>query len=1183
MDFTVEQQLAIDIRDKNILVSAAAGSGKTAVLVNRIIERILSEEDPVDIDRILVMTFTNAAAAQMKERILKAIEEKRIQRPFDKNLQKQAALIHGANISTIDSFCLNVVRNHFADIDMNPDFRIADQGELKLLKQDVIEEVLENMYEEASESFIKMTECFSYGKNDSQIEKIVLQLSDFSESYPEPEEWLKNSCNSYAVGSVEELNTCQWINEYLNSSLAKLLGFRTILDRACDICTETFGPEPYLEALESDIEYIDRVTAVSDYKSLYELVSENGKPSFASLKSLRIPKEGDAPLEEINARTEKKNQVGNARSKYKDYINALFAEVNNNSLEDILTDMRIMQPMVSALIDLTVKYQRAFSERKREKNIVDFNDLEHMCLRILKTSESAASEYRQCFREIYVDEYQDSNLVQEEIIKILSLNSDVKGNLFMVGDVKQSIYGFRMARPEIFVEKYNRYPEFSNDIKSDVKIDLHDNFRSRTHVIDSVNELFRHIMTDETGSIIYDDKAALHAKADYPEGEGFTTEILYSYHEDSVNDRILEANIVAQRIKELMKTQMVTRDNQLCPMKYSDIVILLRSSKDWDVVFQKVLESEGIPVRIESSTGYFSREEVSTLLDYLKVIDNPKQDIPLMTVLRSCIGNLYDEEIAVVRGTFPDGDLYSAVLSYSNIENNSNNEKTRQIQEKLRLFLDELDYYRRKTGYTTVDMIITEIIDEYYGDCILAKVNGKKKYANLLMLLQKAREYGKTSYKGIFHFNRYIETLHKYEVDFGEANLLDENEDAVRIMTIHKSKGLEFPVCFISSMAKKMNTTDEKGAVIADADRGIGVDVIDSERRTRKKSLYKLALVRKKHLDSLSEELRVFYVAMTRAKEKLIMSGIVKKPGDLDNNSVILTGASSYLDFYKYVVGTYEVSSIERVEKNVLDIMSTEVRETIDAQIQKERVIDIISTGVHELPEEVSRRLDYIYPYKDDKSGLKVSVSELKRRSMMISEQESENDNSHEKNIYDEKDRLIPKFIKEMEGENGEHPHSATLRGTAVHRVFEIWDYNLDTDMDTVEHFIDEMHEKKRLETDLYSLINSRLVYNFVNSEIAQRMKNASLRGELRREQPFVIEDEDTGMLIQGIIDAYFYEDDEIVVVDYKTDKVKNPEELVEKYRIQLEYYSKALAMLTGKNIKEKVIYSTRLNKSIIM
>ena len=1168
MNFTKDQQLAIDIRDKNILVSAAAGSGKTAVLVNRIINRILDKENPVDIDRILVMTFTKAAAAQMKEKILSAIEEKRAQDPFNKNLLKQAALVHSANITTIDSFCLGVVRNHFSEIDLNPDFRMADEGECNLMKQDVLDKIFEKYYENSDEEFINMTETFAAKKNDNAIGDIILKLHNFSLSYPDPDEFLRGCNNAYEISRDSNIDNLFWVKEYINELDKTLNCAGRILDKAGDLCMEPLGPTPYLKAIEDDIRIVDELLAKKTYSDVYSYIEEKGI-SYMRMPSYRIPKEGDAPSAEIEKRCEIRDKVKNLREKAKKSIDAYVKLISENPVNEIISGMEAMKPHINSIINITIDFGREYSNHKREKNVVDFGDLEHMCLNILRTSESAAEEYRQYFDEIYVDEYQDSNLIQEELLKYLCKLGD-EGNLFMVGDVKQSIYGFRLARPEIFIDKYNNFKCFEN-ADHDVKIDLHDNFRSRGSVIDSVNDIFRHVMVKESGSIIYDDNAALHALANYPLGNGFETELIITEKDEDINDRELEARSVGKRIREIVGKFEVTEGERLRKAKYSDIVILLRTAKGWDNVFMNVLSDMGIPVHVTQSSGYFSQTEVATLLEYLKIIDNPLQDIPLMATLRSVIGGFYDEEIARIRGAFKEGYLFDALNEY--YETYSSNEECKALTDKIQCFTQELNYYRRKTSYTSVELIISEIIDGYYGDCILASENGKKKYANLNILLQKAVDYGKTSYKGLFHFNRYIELLHKYEVDFGEANVLDEKDDAVRIMSIHKSKGLEFPICFICGMNKKFNTKDASDAIITDVDRGIAVDIIDQVKRTKKKSMFKASLSIKKRNEVLAEELRLFYVAMTRAKEKLIMTAVCK---DYDpEDEISLQNARTYLDLYTYANRQCKIESIDLTENTVADLINEEIEKNITEEINREKINKYLAQD-NTIPVDILSRMEYKYPYFDDKSGLKVSVSELKRRSMIIKEDDSKEDNDITTDLITESEKIIPKFIKQ-----DEKVFSPALRGTAIHRVFELWDYSLNTDKESVEKFIETVYKDKRLETDLYELVNTSLVERFVNSDIAIRMRQADKNGSLRREQPFVIEDKESGMLIQGIIDAYFVEDNEIVVVDYKTDNVKCGDELIKKYQVQLNYYGTALNMLTGMNVKEKVIYSTRLNECI--
>lgn len=1191
MQLTEKQQLAVDIRDKNILVSAAAGSGKTAVLVKRIIDRVLDENNPVDIDRILVMTFTKAAAAQMKDRILKAIEEKRAVKPFDKNLQKQAALVHSANITTIDSFCMMVVRNHFAEIDLNPDFRMADEGETNLLKRDAVDEVLEQLFAEGSDDFLNMTECFASGKSDAAIDELILKMHTFSESYVDPCEWLDGCANKYSLTDVEAIDEQDYIIEYVNNAKKYLKEAINSLEEALSICQKEFGPLPYTEAIESDIDYVTGVIKKDCYSEMYEYFESVGKYSGKRLATYTMPK--NAIAEEIEIRNELKEHVKTLRAKAKVLIEEVANTVCDNSPSLILDSMHEMELPIKELIRATKMFKNRFADKKKDKNLVDFNDLEHMCLEILRTSESASKEYRDFFEEIYVDEYQDSNLVQEEILSFLTKNDETSGNLFMVGDVKQSIYGFRLARPDIFIEKYSRFPDKLSS-GPDIKIDLHDNFRSRSTVVDSVNEIFRKTMTKDTGKLDYDVNAELHAKAEYCDGMGYETELVLCVKDNEINPREMEARAVANKIKELVGTLDVKDgDNGIRKAKYSDVVILLRTAKGWDNLFMNTLESEGIPVHVTSTSGYFSQKEVATLLEYLKIIDNPLQDIPMMAALRSSFGLLYDEEVAMIRGAFPEGYLYESILKFRDTYIDTDGYEV--IISKIQSFLDTLNYYRKKTTYTPVDKIIAEIIDRTYGRYVNAEVNGAKKMANLNVLLNKAIEYGKSSYKGLFHFNRYIEMLHKYEVDFGEANTLDENDDAVRIMSIHKSKGLEFPICFVCGMSKKFNVQDLRADVILDADWGAGVNVVNPKRRTKYKSLFKTSLAIKKAYELIEEEQRLFYVAMTRAKEKLIMTAQVKDEKQLTGAGLIIPKCSSYLDFYLFANSKEEISSIKVSYVEIADLVGEEMKHAIKEMAGREEFELLLNEKTFELPAKIRQRMEYVYPYEETKGAVKVSVSELKRRSMMIKMQEDEENNSPEielindatnydddNSLSDEIEEIIPSFMRNEE-EVGEKTYSPALRGTAVHRIFELWDYTRETDIESVKSYIAKVREDKRIEEDLYELINPKVLYNFVNSSIASRMKTASLRDKLRREQPFVIEDPDTGMLIQGIIDAYFVEDGEIVVVDYKTDRAKGGDELVTKYRVQLDYYAKALSMLTGLKIREKVIYSTYLNECIIM
>ena len=1215
--YTKMQQTAIDLRGKNILVSAAAGSGKTAVLVQRIIDRILDENHPIDIDRILVMTFTRAAAAQMKEKILNAINEKRNSKPHDKNLNKQYALVHNAYIMTIDSFCMNVVKNHFEEIGLSPDFRMADEGEIKLIKQDVLEEVIEDCYEESDDGFLEMTEIFASKKTDLAIEKLVLSLSENAESYPDPVKWL-DSCVPYASINSSQLeqgendgnisqNACEdtsslqakypWIEIYVNYVKDELTYLRNILDEAGDICAEEYGPAVYLAAIEQDIEKIDWVLGFNSYEELYEKCLRNEASGFAKLATLRMPKEDEVSETELLERTRLRDRVKTIREKYKKSYSDIVELVSIMSPDSIELGMSMMAEPIAKLISVAKLFVDRFEEKKREMNVVDFSDIEHMCLQILRTGiDTTAKQYREFFEEIYVDEYQDSNFVQEEILNLIARRTqkdeNTPGNVFMVGDVKQSIYGFRNAKPEIFIDKYDRYSKDFSEL--DVRVDLSHNFRSRAEVLDSVNSLFKKIMTRNLGGIEYDENAALHLGREFPvSGCDYKTELNLFVSDPEVSDKEAEALMVANRIKRIMhemKVEDASSEGGIRPVRYSDIVILLRTAKGWDNIFMDVLESQGIPVFVTSSTGYFETIEVRTLLNFLKIIDNPLQDIPFAAVMMSMIGDFNEEEVALIRAEFKEGYLFDAFEAYYKLHCHTDCDET-VLSYKVRKLYTLLYYYRRKSEYTAVSDILTEIIDGEYGKLTKAMPGGQKRFANINMLLKKAIEYGKTSYKGIFQFNRYIEAIRKYEVDYGEANISDESDNAVRIMSIHKSKGLEFPVCFVSGMNKKFNMMDTKATVLTDGEFGIATDVIDIKKRVKSKSMQKIAISRKKNSEIIAEELRLLYVAMTRAKEKLILTGAVKDEDSFRNALVTLENSKSYLDMYSVASKQGELDNVQLSFITAEDLVDELVADTVNEEVSRADLLSLIrGERTEEYEEELVKRLDFEYPFVD-KGYVKLSVTQLKKMSDREFEPEDKSYIDNTVYLYDE-----DKFIEDVEAakeiadsrtdgkKRKTGDNSGANHGSAVHRIFEIWDYDKEPTMESVEEFLAHVKEEKLMTDELSELVEKAEVLDFVSSGIGLRMREAFKRGQLFREQPFVMCDDENdpeSMLIQGVIDAFFIEDDEIVLVDYKTDKVKKAETLKEKYSVQLVHYGRALRRLLHKEIKESVIYSTVLKECI--
>lgn len=1181
MKFTDEQLQAIDIRDRQLLVSAAAGSGKTSVLVERIIRRICDKDDPVDIDRMLVMTFTKAAAAQMRDKIIRAIEAKRAEDPTDQGLIRQSALVHNARITTIHGFCLDVIRDHFQEIGLDPDFRVADEAECRLLKKDMIEKVIERGYEGESEDFVYMTECIAPGRSDDILEDILERMYDFSMSDPDPDSWLDKCVSVYEDVTVENIESQEWMQAVFdNIELVVSDAYDKAL-KAKKLIGEDDGPYMYGEAIRCDISQLEKLLDESDYAGYRKFI---GDFDWERLRS--EPPDGPYVSSYL------KEKVVQIRKDYKDSIEKLKSDYFLLPLNEQVERIHLCIPVVKEIVRLTREVSDGYAAVKRDKKIVDFNDLEHMCIKILKADDSdTAAEYRKYFDEIYVDEYQDSNLVQETLLKYIARDD----NLFMVGDVKQSIYSFRLARPQLFMSKYAGFVPAASELKGPgIRIDLHHNFRSRAEVLDSVNELFSQIMSRKLTGIEYDDAARLYKGAFYPESDNKKSELILIKQEGGINDKELEARVISERIHELMKEQLIfdpTDDdpNRMRPVRYSDIVILLRSAKGWDEKIKKVLSDNGIPVYVMSQTGYFMAQEVTVLLDFLTVLDNPLQDIPMAAVLRSVFGSMDDEELALIRASYPDKYLYRSVeRCAAAYEKGRAGEDEESYAKKAAGFIERFEHFRDKLSYTPVYELLLEMIDGEYGAYVSSQYGGKKGMANLNMLLKKAEDYGKTSYKGLYHFVRYIEMLKKYEVDYGEANVIDENDDAVRIMTIHKSKGLEFPICFIAGMHKDYNFMDVRAAFVTDIDLGVGVEYTDTDTRARYATPVKKALAGKRKLEIMAEEERILYVAMTRAKEKLIMTGVVSDIEEALGKDRGVIKSTSYLSLLLHGINNDGLESVEVKREDATGLVDAEIRNTVSLEAGREELRKALSRGQEgpdaddELMKILSERLAFTYPYKDEANRFeKVSVTELKRRSMEESNTEdkelpgqtAESEYAVKPGHADEP-AVIPDFILKQEREI-----PATLHGTAVHRIFELWDYSRGTSDDEIRDFIEHIKNEGLIEDEPADSVRIEEISGFVNSDLARRMGNAYKRGQLYREQPFMISLD--GILIQGIIDAYFLEDDEIVIVDYKTDRTDSAEELAQRYHVQLEYYARALTTLLDRPVRELVIYSTRHKSTV--
>ncbi len=1208
--FTPQQQQVIELHNCNILVSAAAGSGKTAVLVERIIRMICDEEHPVDIDRLLIVTFTNAAAAEMRERIAGGIADRLAQNPESEHIQKQSTLLHNALITTIDSFSLFLIRNHFNEIGLDPAFRVADEGEIKLLQQDVLQEMLEDAYAGGEQEFRDCVEYFCPGGREKVLEKYILDLSRYAASFPWPEEWLLQRKEDYSAENVTDLADSDY-GRYLTNHVAQMLeGCVEKLTLAKEICESPDGPYMYGALVEQELEQFQKLAACD---TLEEYAARIPAVAFG-----RLPSKKDDSVS-----LQKREQVKRLRSEVKDAIQGITGKFFLTPLELSVEQAKECRLPVSTLIDLVMEFNRRMQEKKQEKKLIDFSDMEHYALDILLTKKDGeitpsevAREYRQYFHEILIDEYQDSNLVQEYLLKAVSGEEDGRFNRFMVGDVKQSIYKFRLARPELFLEKYEHYQLQDGDLR---RIDLSKNFRSRGEVVDAVNDIFSCIMSREVGGIAYDEAAALYAGASYLENADCVSEMLLIEKpepETGLDAKEAEALAIAQKIKQLRAGYQVTEKatGELRSVRYGDMVILLRTNSGWDEVFKKVLEEQGIPAYITSKTGYFAATEVQELLQLLRVLDNPRQDIPLFGVMKSIFGGFSEPEIALIRGQQRGCSLYEALCSFAaggDAENGNvtGNAEEEALRRKTETFLAQINRYRDYTTYMSIRELLQHVTEDFdYLNYVTALPGGSKRKANVEMLFTKASDFEKTSYFGLFHFIRYIEQLEKYDVDYGEADVLDENADVVRIMSIHKSKGLEFPVTFVAGLSKRFNMQDVNQSLVVDMDMGLATDYVNPLRRIRNKTLRRTVLARKMREDNLSEELRVLYVALTRAKEKLIMTATLEKAAEKwENSTEMQTPQLSYMDFIEagsYLDFLLPVLPKARVQVSVIEadaLLGRQVMEQVQMYTGQQKLECAGKLADLDALAKLQEKFAYRYPYSNlEKLYTKTTVSELK-----IAAMEEKDEAAYHLFEEEEIQPYIPAFKKEEKAVSG------TVRGNAFHRVMELLDFEFvlagqfSDFPESYEAYVQGLDKKKmkdflhefllqevaslRLSEEYFAAVREQKIVQFLTSPMAYRMWAAEKRGELYREQPFVygISAErlsrdfpsEEKVLIQGIIDVFFIEDGKLVLLDYKTDVIASMEELWNRYDTQLDYYQEALTKLMDMPVSEKVLYSFYLEK----
>lgn len=1185
--WTNEQLSAITQKGNNILVAAAAGSGKTTVLVERIIRKIIN--DNVDIDKILVVTFTNAAASEMRERILTALYKQIDEDPLNQRLRKQIVLLNKASICTIDAFCLDIIRNNFFEIGASSNFRIADNTELELLKQEAIEETFEELYLENDDEFNKLIELYAGYKDDENLKNIILKIHNYIQSAPFPEDWLEEQIEKFNMSNIEDFSQTEWGKIILKNFRDEVLNLIQILESSkhqLDMITEL---SKFSLVVADDINQLKFLEQNWDNWERAHEIANNLK-----FKTWPTDKKVVSNLKE---------ETKKARDNVKKRISKAVSQTFIYNTEEAVEDINAMYPILKKIKDVTLKFMEKFSEKKSNKNIMDFSDIEHYALKILlKKDENGiyqktevAKKYEEKFNEIAIDEYQDSNLVQEYILTSISNGK----NIFMVGDVKQSIYRFRQAKPELFLDKYQKYGLEPNEYGQ--KIKLFKNFRSRENILDTTNLIFSDIMSADFGEIEYDESEYLNLGATYEEPTenvefaGKTeldiidlkkeeNEDGEEIEEDSSSELLekteIEAKFVANRIQKLIKSkyQVYDRKTGYRDITYKDIVILLRATSNTANVFEKELLNLNIPVFSDQAENYLESIEIRTITSLLKIIDNPYRDIPLVTVMRSIIGDFTDNELIEIRLTQNEGYFYDSLK-----EAKASPKIDGKLKEKVINFLDKLNKWREEERYLPLNEFIQKIYEETdYYNYVRLMPNGQVRKANLKMLLDRAKDYEKISFKGLFNFIRYLEKVKSSNSDLSSAKVIGENENVVRIMSIHKSKGLEFPVAIISRTDKKFNQKDLNESILLHQDIGFGMQYINYDRKIEYTTATKEAIKIKTKEESIAEEMRILYVALTRAKEKLIITGVendftksieqkkelleIYEKENYKINHLVLKKYLSYLEWIELVYLNHQdienQITLNKIAKK--DVLKAEENQ----EEQEKRNIELPEKIDYEKINEI---LNWQYKYKEMTNiQSKMSVTKIKEL--------KNNETQKQQHI-----EIKPKFMLDKT------KVSSAERGTITHLILQKLDFTKEYSKEELAQFVNNLCTKNIITQIQKDSINIEKIYQIINTQFIKNLKNAK---EIKKETPFYTyintkeiynTQNSENILVQGIIDLYYInQQNEVILVDYKTDYVEGSgEELIDKYKVQLEIYKKALEESLKEKVKHVYIYSIYLNKEI--
>lgn len=1156
------------------------------------IQKIIKQK--LDIDKILVVTFTNAAASEMRQRILDAIYQKLEEEPEDEHMQRQLTLISKASICTIHAFCLEIIKNHFYNIEVSPNFRIGDTTEMEILKQEVLEDIFENKYLEQNEEFLKLIHTYTNYSGDDNLKEILLKIYQYIQSSPFPEQWLEEKVEEFNVKDKLDQDFANTIwgqilltnfKEELDSCIIELTSIKQDLEKYIEL-------DKFKNTILVDIEKLEEIGANFDsWDKVYHLTQQ--------MKFDKWPTDKKIALEAKEVAKGKRDEVKKRFSRIQSRILIYDSKQANQ-------DIYAMYPILVVMKKIILEFEQEFAKRKREKNIIDFHDIEHFALKILvqdKEPTKVAKQYQEKFVEIAIDEYQDSNLVQEYILSTISNGH----NLFMVGDVKQSIYKFRQARPELFISKYETYQLKDNkQEKEDLKIQLFKNFRSRNNILQVTNLIFQEIMSKKLGDIEYNKKEYLNLGANYEEPQskinyaGKTELHIINLKEqvekeneeeiERIEDIVVEAKLVAKKIKEIInsKYQVYDKKQGYREVTYKDIVILLRSTAILAPIYEKELNALEIPVFSDTSTQYLEATEIQTMMALLKIIDNPMQDIPLVCVMRSMIGGFDDNELIRIKLEGSGNNFYQVLVE-------AKNKVEEKLKDKIENLLTKLEQWRREQEYMSLEEFIWKLyLDTGYYHYVGLMPNGVLRQANLKMLFEQAKQYESSSFKGLFQFINFINKLKNSNGDMSSAKLIGENEDVVRIMSIHKSKGLEFPVVFLSGTGKQFNLQDLNNNILLHQDLGLGAKYVNYERRIEYNTLAKEAIRYQTKLETLSEEMRILYVALTRAKEKLIITGLCK---DFEKESKkkqellqmyqedkiaknILVQYKSYLDWLLLV---YLKNKAQIEDKIALTTYTKEcmIKDTkVVQETVKKNQIEQIKEKVknREVNVNLEKKLEWEYAYlRATTLPTKTSVTKIKE---LKNQKKIEKEKLKKKQLIVE--RSSPKFLQE------EEKITSAQKGSFIHLCIQKMDEQLEYDSKKIKDMIQEMVVKERITKKEADAISVEQLLQYTKSELFQQLKYAK---KVCKEQPFyrllpasqIYEEENKEeILVQGIIDLYYINnEDQLILVDFKTDYAKQEQELVQKYKEQLVMYKEAIEISFNRKVDKMYIYSIYLQKQI--